>query len=299
MKTEYLEKLKNTFIEKGINETDYNEILQKYDTWYDTLLSENKTEDEIYEILKQPEEVVNVFIEQLNLGEKTDEQTSKIVLEKEIVAEQTKVEEQVKPEPMEQQVQQTETNNQTSSEKTNTNQGQTTTDDGLIIRTNAKGKEFHYRKRTFGGIVGMFFTFLLVSMFVLPLLTTLFTSTLASSFVCMTVFFLPVYYIAFTFSNGAIPYINEDALVRIQNEVFSTSGNTEVFGISVVDVNNLIAKVNEFTDFSFMAFLQTLLISLFSFALAVLFLFASLQLMRIMLSYFVGFFHSIYYVRVK
>ncbi len=308
MKNEYLEKLKNTFSEKGIDENKYSDILKKYDQWYDTLLSENKSDDEIVEILKQPDEVVETFIAQFNVEEKTNEQKSTVVLEKEVIQEE--VIDDFKPQPVqtvtEQQTNQAQAvNNPESSKQTNNanhQQNQASHDNidtNLIVRTNTKGKEFYYRKRTFGGVVGMFFTFLIVSMFVLPLLIALFTSTLASSFVCMTVFFLPVYYIIFTFKNGTIAYIDEEALIRIQNEVFNTSGNTDIFGFTVSDANYLIAKINEFADFSFLYFLNTLLTSLFAFALAVLFLFASLQLMRIMLSYFIGFFHSMYYVRVK
>ncbi len=278
MKQEYLNNLSQEFDNKGVAVETYSQIVDKYSTWYDKLLSDGKSDDEIYTILKSPEEVAAIFAE-------------KFMVKSSEVAETT-VEQPVFTETKEQAVQETTQEfNQQPSDYNVAPPTQSSKFDRYIVKTDRRGRDKFYEKRSFGGKIGIFLLFLLASTVCLPILFGLFSATLTLSFTFMLLFFTPFYYLVFIWRYDSVSYL----------QAVSSGNNlaSDILTLPIDKINDIIAYLNQITEFQFPVFLQAILMSIFGFAGLLLALFLCLNMFRANVWYFSAFFNKIGLKRVK
>ncbi len=274
MKEEYFEKLTQLFLDNNFDEKTYTQIIEKYRAWYDKLIEEGKSDEEIQVLLKSPKEVVEVF-------------TNKF---KQQVQEEVKEEVQTVEETYEETIESDIATNSDIPETTSSSQA---VDPYLITKTNRSGKTLYYRKRSFGGSLGMFFLFFLASILVIAVLGTLFTTFLSLSYFSLLVFFVPLMYLGFIFNFESVAYLQPSDSSLLHNTA------DRVLTLPYEFINNIIAQLNEMTSFDWTVFLQTIFISLFAFALLLLSLYFTLQTFKAFVSYFSYFFNKIALKRVK
>ncbi len=272
----YFEKLKQLFIENDFDEKTYSQIIEKYEIWYAKLINDGKTDLEVQSILKSPEEVIEVFVAKFG-GQKSDNFVNTEVNNTEpVVVQQNFVKEEYVP---------------TEQYITQTNQQRV--DPNLITKTTKSGKTLHYQKRSFGGAVGIFFIFFLVSLIALPLLTVAFSATLTISFFSLIVFFVPLMYLGFINNFEAIAYLQPADAGIIRN----TADRVLTFPYEFI--NHYIELINQMTAFDWDVFLTTLMLSLFAFALLLISLFLTLQIFKGFVNYFSYYFNKIALKRIK
>lgn len=269
MKDDYFSRLTELFVENGFEEKTYSQITEKYSSWYDKLLLDGKTDEEIIVLLKSPEEVVGVFVEKLNTPKE-------VVVEEVAVIEETTEEEFVTEEE-----EQPFVSNQPI-------------DPNLIKRTNRKGKTLFYKRRSFGGGLVFFILFLLCSVFAVPVLFSVFAASLTLSFASMVFFFTPVFYFLFINNFDSVAYIEQ------ANRSGIVGNSVErVLSMPIDIANRIIEQLNQVTTFEWSVFLHTVLISVFAFALLLVFLFATFQFFRLNVGYFAYFFNKMSLKRIK
>ncbi len=293
MKEDYFEELNKLFIEKNFNETTLNQIVDKYKVLYNKLENEGKSQDEILVLLKSPEEVVSFFDEKLNVQKVKVE--NNINLEKEsIKAEEEFIEEIVQVEEvLEKEVEEEVVKNNVEevSDKIN---NESEHDPSIIIKTTKRGKTLLYRRRSFGGGIGIFLVFLLVSCIAIPILFSLFTATLTVSYASLVLFFTPIYYIVFINSFDTIGYIQPMQQLEVTQD-----GLKRFISLPTNYINEIIDQINSITTFNFTYFIQTILISIFAFALLLIFLYLTFVIFKINVNYFSYFFNKISLKKVK
>ncbi len=262
MKQEYIDNLREVFGKENFEESTCEAIIEKYSAWYEKLLGEGKSDEEIQVILKSPEEVVGVFKEKY-LQTTNPTPTTNIEVDETVKVEVETTEQVVDTE----------------------DKGELPF--GVKARNYPNGKTVYFRKRSFGSAVGVFFVFLLVSFFALPILMTLFSASLTVSFAAMLFFFTPLYYIAFIIQNGDITYLQPEQWGVITDKA------GQVLSVPAEIANNVIEKINSITSFSFSLFFETVVVSLFAFAILLIGLYATLQFFKLMVAYFAWFFDKI------
>lgn len=311
MKEEYFNELRELFANSNFDENVYEQILDKYNTWYDKLLDEGKSDEEIQALLKSPSEVVYIFnekykatnhnthtrhggvekasiIDEASVIEEdecdTDEGSN--INEKSAVEENSVTEELpvVTEESTNNTINTDDIKTATTKDTTSNNNTNPKLDPSIIVKTNAKGKSKYYKKRSFMGGLGMFVLFALVSLFVLPVLVSIFASFLSSSFFSLTLLLLPIQYIVFINKYGVVPYLTPE---KIQ----SYMTNNNITGLILPDgfidnVNSAISVLNQHTTFEFGIFLHSIIVALFGLAFLILFLFLTVQSFKLMLKYF-------------
>lgn len=277
MKQDYFYKLTELFKTENFDENTYIKIIQKYEEWYDKLLDEGKSDEEIQTILKSPEDIVTTFVEkfstQKSYSENIDSSTDAANITTDAINSKKN-----------------ESDTPTESDPKTILETSSEIDDkqaNLISRTNKNGKTHLFKKRSFAGSFMYFILFVLVSFICLPILTSLFSAALALSFAALLLFYSPVYYLAFVSSSGAISYFDPHFI-----------GST-FFHDTVNYVNTIIEYMNQFTTFHFDIFLSTILVSIFALALLILFLFILYQMVKLFMGYFTFFFNKITLKRVK
>ncbi len=293
MKQEYLTNLSQEFDNKGVSAETYSQIVYKYSTWYDRLLSDGKSDAEIQEILKSPSEVASIFAEKFAATENNTETVSETTSDADISV-SVNVEESTESTP---------TSNEASEhdfteQKANQNvinqpvsyQSPEYTPN-YIVKTDRRGRQKFFEKRSFGGKLGIFFLFILASSVCLPVLFTLFSFTLTASFASMLFFFTPFYYLIFIWRFDSVSYL----------EHIATGSNitNRVLTLPIDKLNDVIEYLNSITSFQFPVFLQAILISIFGFAALLLCLYLCLNMFRANVAYFAWFFNKISLKRVK
>lgn len=275
MKQDYFDKLTQLFIDKEFDEKTYTQIIDKYNSWYDKLVEEGKTDEEIQSLLKAPEDVVSVFEEKLNtVQSKTPEENT--ILPQETIEDLTEALDEV-----------VESQNEEPFSKQ-------AVDPNLIKRTTSKGKTLFYKRRSFGGGFMFFVLFLLCSVVALPILFGIFAVSLTLSFASMLIFFTPLFYFLFINNFDSVAYIE-------QANRSGVVGNSveRVLSVPIDIANRIIEQLNQVTTFEFPVFLHTILISVFAFAFLLVFLFATFQFFKLNVSYFAYFFNKISLKRIK
>ncbi len=269
MKETYFEKLTELFLENNFDEKTYLQIVEKYQAWYDKLLMEGKSDEEIQTLLKSPEEVVEVF------ANKFKQQEVIVESKEEVVEEYIETESTTTP----------------IVEETVSSSNQTI-DPSLITKTSPTGKTMFYRKRSFGGALGMFFVFFLVSLVAISFLGTLFSVFLSVSWFSLVLFFAPMMYLGFVFNFDSVAYLQPGETV-----VANTADKILIMPYEFF--NEVIEQLNSITTFDWSVFFQTILVSLFAFALLLLSLFFTYQIFKLFINYFSFFFNKITLKRVK
>lgn len=284
MKQQYIDDLNTLFEKENFSKDTYSKITAKYDEWYTKLLSDGKTDEEIQIILKSPMDVVSTFVGKFTVN-KVNSDDTKIT---ENTTDYTDKNEEIPPSS------DVFLNNPTfeSDNAVNTNNStfesdNTVTTNNLISRTTKKGKLLYYKKRSFIGGFIYLILFLISSFFCLPILTSLFSASLALSFAALLVFYLPIYYLSFVFYSGTISYL--------EPHFFGSS----LFHDTINYLNSIIDYMNHFSTFHYDVFLSTLLLSIFALALLILFLFIMFNLVKLFTNYFSFFFRKITLKRVK
>ncbi len=273
---QYFEKLKQLFIENNFDEKTYSQIIEKYELWYAKLINDGKTDAEVQEILKSPEEVTEVFVAKFG-GQKADANvTAEVYTSDSVVQQPNFVKEEYVP-----------------TEQYNPQTNQQRVDPNLITKTTKSGKTLYYNKRSFGGAFGMFFIFFLVSLIILPLLTIAFSATLTISFFSLLVFFAPVMYLGFINNFEAIAYLQPADAGIIRNTA------DRVLTLPYEFINHYIELINQMTAFDWNVFLTTLMLSLFAFALLLISLFLTLQIFKGFINYFSYYFNKIALKRIR
>ncbi len=270
MKQEYLNNLHQEFDNKGIGSDTYSQIVDKYSAWYDRLLSDGKTDEEIYGILKSPEVVATIF------AEKFRETVSHEPVLENTAPVQNFTEEKVNLENNNQEV-----GSYTIPEFT----------PNYIIKTNSRGKQKYFVKRSFLGGLGVFLVFMLASSVALPILFGLFSVTLTASFTTMLLFFTPFYYLCFIWRYDSVSYLEH---ITTGKQIADN-----VLTLPVDKINDIIEYLNQITSFQFPVFLQAILISIFAFAALLLSLYLCLSMFRVNVAYFSYFFNKMSLKRVK
>ncbi len=283
MKQEYLTNLSQSFDDKGVAVETYSQIVDKYRTWYDKLLADGKSDDEIYTILKSPEEVSTIFAEKFGVTQTVETtqttQTIETTESFEAFDSQQVINETV------QTTEQPVYNNVPQYTQPNQNFN------NYIVKTNKRGKEKFFEKRSFLGGLGIFFVFLLVSSLCLPVLFTLFSATLTLSFLFMLLFFTPFYYLVFIW--------RYDSVSALQHVATESGFTPDVLTLPIDKINDVIAYLNEITSFDFPVFLQTVLMSIFGFAGLLLSLYLCLTMFRANVAYFSWFFNKMSLKKVR
>ncbi len=271
MKQEYLNNLSQEFENKGVGAETYSQIVDKYRTWYERLLSDGKSDEEIYSILKSPEEVASIFAEKFTTSLTVEVvESSEPVLEttsQSFTEEKAVQEEQPSPQPQQQYT------------------------PNYIVKTDNRGRQKFFEKRTFLGGLGIFFLFILVSSACLPILFGLFSVTLTASFTFMLLFFTPFYYLFFIWRFDSVSYLAHVSTGRQLAD--------NVLTLPVDKINELIEYLNQITSFQFPVFLQAVLISIFAFAGLLLSLYLCLNIFRANVAYFSWFFNKMSLKRVR
>ncbi len=272
MKQDYLNNLSQEFDNNGVSVETYSQIVDKYRTWYEKLLSDGKNDEEIYEILKSPSEVASIFAEKFNVSAEPVDVVKEDVTQDEVVQDVT-------------------TLTESKEETVNYTVPETSTPVNYIIKTDKRGREKFFEKRSFGGKVGIFFLFILASSICLPILFGLFAATLTFSFAFMVLFFTPFYYLVFVFKYDSVSYLQA-----------VSSGNSighDILSLPIDKINDVIAYLNQITEFQFPVFLQSILFSIFGFAGLLLALFLCLNMFRANVAYFSWFFNKMSLKRIK
>ncbi len=276
MKQEYLNNLSQEFDNKGISVETYSQIVDKYRTWYEKLESDGKSDEEIHNVLKSPAEVATIFAEKFS--ENTVQVENKVEVENKDVVQEDLVFEQ-KAEPV------------AVINQENQNNNQQTFTPNYIVKTNSRGKQKFFEKRTFGGKVGIFLLFILASSLCLPILFGLFSLTLTFSFAFMLLFFTPFYYLFFIWRYDTVSYI--------QSAASNGPLGVDVLTLPIDKINDIISYLNQMTSFDFPVFLQAILLSIFGFAGLLLSLYLCLTMFRVNVAYFSWFFNKVSLKRVK
>ncbi len=273
---QYFEKLEKLFIENNFDEKTYSQIIEKYQIWYAKLINDGKNDTEVQAILKSPEEVIEVFVAKFhpNVVETAQMQTENLsstqgLEHQNFVKEEPTVTEEV-----------VQSNSQP-------------VDPYLITKTTKSGRTLFYRKRSFGGALGMFLVFFLVSLVTLTILTAAFSATLTLSFLSLVVFFVPLMYLGF------ITNFDSVALLQPANSGIIHNAADKVLTLPYEFINHYIEIVNGITAFDLSVFLTTLTLSLFAFASLLVSLFLTLQLFKCFINYFSYFFNKITLKRVN
>ncbi len=290
MKEEYFEKLNQLFMDKNFDEKTYMQIVEKYTTWYVKLEEDGKTDEEIQQLLKTPEDVVNVFVSKFSsvqtdateeaVYDKTQNPTlesDSLELKDISISDNTLTEDSTKEDTLTEEV-------CTTKE----------IDPYLITRTSPKGKTLYYRKRSFVGSLSMFIVFLLVSLVVLPIIFSFFSVGLSLSFTSLLLIFTPVYYLLFINNFDTIGYIQ----AMPESDIILNNADN-VYILPVEYVNSIIEQLNQVVSFDFSVFLQTVLISIFAFATLLICLYITYQSFKLNVNYFSFFFNKISLKKVK
>ncbi len=282
MKQDYLNNLSQEFDNKDISTETYSQIVDKYSSWYDRLLSDGKNDKEIHEILKSPKSVADIFAEKFGVTPVVASVEEEIVSE--IVSEIST--ETIVPD---QDFTEQKSSQDVASQPVNYNAPDYTPN--YIVKTNKRGKQKFYEKRSFLGGLGIFLLFVLVSAVCLPVLFGLFSVTLTLSFAFMLLFFTPFYYLCFIWRFDSVSYLEHVSTGRVITD--------NVLVLPIDKINDVLEYLNQITSFQFPVFMQAVLISIFGFAGLLLSLYLCLNMFRANVGYFSWFFNKMSLRRVK
>lgn len=277
MKEKYFNELTELFSNSNFDKQLYEQIIDKYSSWYDKLLEEGKSDEEIQVLLKSPSEVVELF----NQKYKTINHTTPETDSDEIVTESTTEQDSTVEDstPIDDSVIENATTKDTVENTYNPD-----LDPNVIVRTNSKGKAKYYKKRSFMSGLGVFFLLALVSVFVFPALLSVFSMFLSTSIVSLTLVFMPIQYIMFINRSGVISYVTPEG---IQSYLTAHNVGPVTLPNGFVDsVNNFISQLNQHSHFEFGVFLHTIFTGVFAFASFILFLYLTVQSFKLIIKYF-------------
>lgn len=284
MKEEYFNELKELFANSNFDENVYEQILDKYNTWYDKLLGEGKNDEEIQSLLKSPSDVFDIFNEKYKTVIQ-DADTS--VVEEPSFVDNTQ---NINDENIKNATTKDTVGDSNTSDNSNL-------DPNLIVTTMPNGKTKYFKKRTFMGGLGMFFVLALVSVFVFPVLLSIFSMFLSASVLSLMLLFMPVHYLMYINQYGVISYLTPENLQSFQAS-HDIAGYTLPAG-SLDYLNNLISQLNQLSTFDFGVFLHTIIIALFAFAFLLLSIYLTIQSFKLMVNYFSMLFNTITLKKVK